>query len=372
MNILKEIEAFEVWLEANLLSPTAQLLWYKLALIKKCSAETEWFSISNQELMTKTRILSEHTLIKARNELKKAGLIDFVSGKKGQPTLYKLNSVSDLLQENTAENTVQKIHCKKYTANFAANQDGSNSDTDDISGINTAKNTLQKMQCKKYSVNFAAKKEDKPEPANLADSCSQPTSQNQNPQNEKDINIFDINTLNNNTNTLNNNQDYLEVLEDNKLTNVNTEAAFKSQETTGEDVNNSPPAVNNKELIADLVRRFEEITGKHDKKLYSLLGQLYNQYGYAEVLWALDRLEWGLKNKKVEKPEGYLINVLKNNKKESGSDGKHKKISLKYDELPPDDPYSIIKPIKLGKQPDPNFDPYSIIQPIRLGPNSTA
>ncbi|ADQ06105.1 putative transcriptional regulator, GntR family [Caldicellulosiruptor hydrothermalis 108] len=108
MSILKEIEAFEIWLEANSLSPLAQLLWYKLTSIKNHLAETEWFPVSNRELMTKTCILSEHTLIEARNELKKAGLIDFVSGKKGQPTLYKLNSVSNLLQENPAENTVQK------------------------------------------------------------------------------------------------------------------------------------------------------------------------------------------------------------------------------------------------------------------------
>uniref|UniRef100_A0A7C5Z933 DnaD domain protein n=1 Tax=Caldicellulosiruptor owensensis TaxID=55205 RepID=A0A7C5Z933_9FIRM len=372
MSILEEIEAFESWLETNSLSPLAQLLWYKLASIKNRLTKTEWFSISNQELMTKTCILSEHTLIEARNELKRAGLIDFVSGKKGQPTLYKLNPISNLSREKPAENTVQKMHCKKYTANFAVNQDNSNSNTSDNTEVNTAENTLQKMQCKKCSENFAVK-ESEQKSVSPVDSCSQTALLNKSQQNDKDINIFDIN--NNNTNTLNKNQENLEILENNKLTNVNTEVGLKEQGTTGEGVNNPPPVVNSRQLIADLVKRFEEITGKHDKKLYPLLGQLYNDYGYAEVLWALDRLEWGLKNKKIEKPEGYLINVLKNGndkKKESEADGKRKKDNRRYGELLPDDPYSIIKPIRLGKQPDPDFDPYASIPVIRLGQNSTA
>ncbi|ADQ06104.1 conserved hypothetical protein [Caldicellulosiruptor hydrothermalis 108] len=231
------------------------------------------------------------------------------------------------------------------------------------------------MQCKKCSENFAVK-ESEQESVSPVDSRSQTTLQNQSPQNDKDINIFeDNNNSQDNKLTNVNNQDNLEVLEDNKLTNVNTEVGLKEQGATGKDVNNLLPAVNNRQLIADLVRRFEEITGRHDDRFYPLLGQLYNRYGYAEVLWALSRLEWGLKNKKIEKPEGYLINVLKNSndkKKESEADGKRKKDNRRYGELPPDDPYSIIKPIRLGKQPDPDVDPYASLPVIRLGPSSTA
>jgi len=358
MNIQKEIELFEEWLKTHSLPPLAQLLWYKLLILSQHADENGWFVISNCELANFAQI-SEKTLLEMRNRLKDTGLIDFVTGRKGEPTRYRLNSfINYHLNESQSENTL-------------------NISSENLQWKNTGENSSVNLQGNFTVENYMESSNKNPEKAEKqASEQSAPKPENQSPQNEKDINIKDIyifdNNNNNDTSTLNNNQDNLEVLKDNKLTNVNTEAGLKVQETTGEDVNNSPPVVNNKQLIADLVKRFEEITDKHDKKLYSLLGQLYNQYGYTEVLWALDRLEWGLKNKKIEKPEGYLINVLKNSKKESGSDGKHKKDSRKYSELPPDDPYSIIKPIRLGKKPDPDVDPYASIPVIRLGPSSTS
>ncbi|WAM36574.1 hypothetical protein OTK01_000348 [Caldicellulosiruptor acetigenus] len=353
MSIQKEIELFEEWLKTHSLPPLAQLLWYKFLILSQRADDNGWFAISNWELVNFAQI-SEKTLLEMRNKLKEAGLIDFVIGRKGEPTRYRLNSF---------------INCH---LNELQPKDSLNISSGNLQWKNTVENSKVNLQCN-FTVENYMELSDKNSEKAEKQASEQPTlkPENQNPQNEKDINIFDSYIINNNTNTLNN-QDNLEILKDNKLTNVNTEAGLKTQESTGEDANNSPPAVNNKELIVDLVKRFEEITGKYDKKLYPLLGQLYNQYGYAEVLWALDRLEYKLKHESVEKPEGYLINVLKNNKKESGSDGKHKKDSRKYGQLPPDDPYSIIKPIRLGKQPDPDFDPYSLIQPIRPGPNSTA
>lgn len=347
MDIQKEIELFERWLKTHSLPPLAQLLWYKFLTLSRHADNNGWFVISNWELVNFAQI-SEKTLLEMRNKLKEAGLIDFVVGRKGEPTRYRLNSF---------------INCH---LNELQPKDSLDISSGNLQGKNTVENYSGNLQCNFTVENYmelSDKNLEKTEKQASEQSTLKP--ENQNLQNEKDINIFDSNTLNNNTNTLNNNQDNLEVLKDNKLTNVNTEAGLKTQESTGEDANNSPPAVNNKELIADLVKRFEEITGKHDKKLYSLLGQLYNQYGYAEVLWALDRLEWGLKNKKIEKPEGYLINVLKNSndkKKESEADGKRKKDNRRYGELP----------LKLGKQPDLDVDPYASIPVIRLGPGSTS
>jgi hypothetical protein len=45
--------------------------------------------------MVKTGITNEKTFIHHRNLLKQAGLIDFISGKKGQPTKYKITCLSD-------------------------------------------------------------------------------------------------------------------------------------------------------------------------------------------------------------------------------------------------------------------------------------
>lgn len=117
MNYIKEIEAFEDWLEINHLPTTAQLLWYKLFVLCNRAGWAEWLSVTNQALMAKIGASSEKTLIEARNRLKQAELIDFKPGKKGQPTKYKLFSVEEILQ---------KIHCKKYSVNnevFSAVQD---------------------------------------------------------------------------------------------------------------------------------------------------------------------------------------------------------------------------------------------------------
>ena len=112
MNYIREIESFEDWLEINYLPATAQLLWYKLLVLCNRAGWAEWLSVTNQALMAKTGILSEKTFIETRNKLKQAGLIDFMSGKKGAPTRYKLFSVEEILQ---------KIHCKKYTVKNTVN-----------------------------------------------------------------------------------------------------------------------------------------------------------------------------------------------------------------------------------------------------------
>ncbi|ACM61553.1 hypothetical protein B0S90_2828 [Caldicellulosiruptor bescii] len=360
MDIQREIELFEEWLKTHALPPLAQLLWYKLLILSQHASSDGWFSISNRELIHTVQI-SEKTLLEMRNKLKEAGLIDFVIGRKGEPTRYRLNSF---------------INCH---LNESQPKDSLDISSGNLQWKNTVENSSVSLQgnfAVKNYMELSNKNSEKAE--KQASEQLAPKPQNQSPQNDKDVNIkdiyiFDIN--NNNTNTLNDNQDNLEILKDNKLTNVNTEAGLKEQETTGKGDNESFPEVTDRQLIVELVRQFEQIIGKHDNKHFPLIGKLYNDYGYAEVLWALDRLEWALKNKKVEKPKGYLINVLKNSndkKKESEADGKRKKDNRKYGELPPDDPYSIIKPIRLGKQPDPDVDPYASLPVIRLGPSSTA
>lgn len=91
MDIQREIELFEEWLKTHALPPLAQLLWYKLLILSQHASSDGWFSISNRELIHTVQI-SEKTLLEMRNKLKEAGLIDFVIGRKGEPTRYRLNS----------------------------------------------------------------------------------------------------------------------------------------------------------------------------------------------------------------------------------------------------------------------------------------
>lgn len=103
MNYLKEILAFEGWCETHYLPISSQLLWYKL--MYKCNQNgwSEWVTVDNLKLMAAMQMGREATLIKARDELIKAGLIEYKKGKKGTPNRYRMVS----LEKNTFKNVVQ-------------------------------------------------------------------------------------------------------------------------------------------------------------------------------------------------------------------------------------------------------------------------
>ena len=106
MNYIKQINAFEQWLETNHLSSSAQLLWYKLMNLFNKSGWSEWISVDNQRLMAAIKVSREATLIKVRDELIKAGLIELQKGKKGFPNRYKIKSFTF---KNETENEVQEV-----------------------------------------------------------------------------------------------------------------------------------------------------------------------------------------------------------------------------------------------------------------------
>lgn len=90
MNYIKQLNALYDWLQSNRLSSSAQLLYHTLLMINNRCGWTEWFERTNQSLCGLIGI-DEKTLIRARNELKQKGLIDFKSGsKKGEITRYKI------------------------------------------------------------------------------------------------------------------------------------------------------------------------------------------------------------------------------------------------------------------------------------------
>ncbi len=106
MNYIKQINGFEQWLETNHLSSSAQLLWYKLVNLFNKSGWNEWISVDNQRLMAAIKVSREATLIKVRDELIKAGLIELQKGKKGFPNRYKIKSFTF---KNETENEVQEV-----------------------------------------------------------------------------------------------------------------------------------------------------------------------------------------------------------------------------------------------------------------------
>lgn len=106
MNYLAEILAFEQWLETHYLPISPQLLWHKLMYLCNRSGWSEWVTVDNLRLMAAMQMTREATLIKARDELIKAGLVEYQKGKKGSPNRYRMVSVA-FLTKNTFKNVVK-------------------------------------------------------------------------------------------------------------------------------------------------------------------------------------------------------------------------------------------------------------------------
>jgi len=96
VNYIAEINAFSDRMERAPLSTNAQILWYKLMQFCNRLRWAEEFQVENERLMRQMNVSSQHTFRAARKELVEDGLISFVPGVKGKPTLYKLHSVAAL------------------------------------------------------------------------------------------------------------------------------------------------------------------------------------------------------------------------------------------------------------------------------------
>jgi len=111
MNYIKEINAFRNYLKTNPLEAITQALWYVLADYHNTSNWERWITIDNQRLMAELCI-SEKTLIKHRNKLIQAGLLEYKSQqrKKGSGR-YKLLSfeLDEAGKAKSAEQTAGKI-----------------------------------------------------------------------------------------------------------------------------------------------------------------------------------------------------------------------------------------------------------------------
>ena len=110
MNYILEINAFEQWTETHYLPIPSQLLWYRLMSICNKAGWSEWVTVGNQRLMATLQMSREASFIKARDELIKAGLIEYQKGKKGCPNKYRMVSFTFKNEvESVVESVVQNV-----------------------------------------------------------------------------------------------------------------------------------------------------------------------------------------------------------------------------------------------------------------------
>ena len=89
MNYIFQINAFYDWLETNPISDSSIALWHGLMHINnKCGWKQE-FAVAISSIQNKTG-LSKSSILRARNNLKQCGLIEFKSRDGNQSTIYKM------------------------------------------------------------------------------------------------------------------------------------------------------------------------------------------------------------------------------------------------------------------------------------------
>ena len=103
---MREINAFERWLETNCLPILSQLLWYRLMALCNRAGWPEWVAVENQRLMGMIQCRREATLIDARDKLLEAGLLQFAKGKKSSPNRYHIVSFTFKNEVKSVVNTV--------------------------------------------------------------------------------------------------------------------------------------------------------------------------------------------------------------------------------------------------------------------------
>lgn len=96
MNYMPELNAFAERMRRNPLSNNAQLLWYKLMDTANRLHWPETFQLDNARIMQMMNVGSRHTAAAARQELVDDGLLEFIAGAKGKPSVYKMLSVAAL------------------------------------------------------------------------------------------------------------------------------------------------------------------------------------------------------------------------------------------------------------------------------------
>ena len=90
-NYIRQLNAFNRWLDAHYLPPAAQLLWYKLIALFNACGWTQWVQADNLRLTVMIGAGSEKAAIHARDALVQAGLLEYVRGTRGNPNRYRMH-----------------------------------------------------------------------------------------------------------------------------------------------------------------------------------------------------------------------------------------------------------------------------------------
>lgn len=138
MNYIKEINAFRNYLKTNSLEAITQALWYVIIDYHNSCNWERWIAIDNQRLMAELSI-SEKTLIRHRNKLIQAGLLEYKSQQRKKSSgRYKLLSF-ELGEVNRKDKTAGKNTADRKAVEGAEKGAVKGADGSDIYKLNKTK-----------------------------------------------------------------------------------------------------------------------------------------------------------------------------------------------------------------------------------------
>lgn len=267
MNYIRQLNAFYKWLKSNKLSPTAIAVYFAILMSNNENGWNEWFGKSNQDYC-KLLGIDEKTFVRARNELREKGLIDFIPGcQKGKYTRYHIvqlyTETENYLTNICLDGEISPNNCSDGNIPpKVSNLDGK-----------TPPNNCSGGKIPPQTSILGGKIP----PKEVTENC---------------INA-DLQVVKNN-NCLNN-------IVDSVVNNV------CSYTTT-----NKTEQPNRKEIIAELTKKYREATGSSREDDYRYVGKLCKEYDPHLIAKAIEELELVLLERKVDNPRGYLRGILKN------------------------------------------------------------
>jgi len=166
MDYIKQLNAFELWLETNHLPGTAQMIWYKLFMLFNRCGWSEWVIVDNRRLMVLADIKSETTFINARNKLVENGLIESQKGRKGSPNRYKLKrlyAIENVKSPNNGTHSVcTPINGAQTELKRSTNDSQNGAKTVNINKLNKTKEKEKDLLCPKSDKPTSGRANEKP------------------------------------------------------------------------------------------------------------------------------------------------------------------------------------------------------------------
>ena len=111
VNFVSEMTAFNRWIKSNSLSVNSRLLWFQMFLYWNEVGFPDWLQVDIVRLMGIVQVNSKNTVIRARDDLVRAGLLISKRGKNKEPNKYQFvlfsgqNSRSSFFDRETGNET---------------------------------------------------------------------------------------------------------------------------------------------------------------------------------------------------------------------------------------------------------------------------